>query len=578
MAAARDSLASNCPGLCGPGGRAGEHRGRTTRRDQDVPLSGGSRLGGSADAYPAVNYGYYDLAARRLPLSRVAGRFAPGPRPMARGIHRAAAGSLPPRSSPAPRAMARKHSRLGLGGDFPDPPAGCSPAAGDHTGDGGPSACGRDRALRRRKRSSTHWSADWCPIPTSARGAGLAAAVRAAGADAETAARVAAVASGCWLAAMAHPGRRRKTRLWSRRWKSWSAPRRFAARLAAARVRAVVLLLGSSRAGMHAQAPRRPRGSMKRGSPAPPRKASPAGPSWSPPSRRTGTTSAPPTTGSAPRAAPTAAWLQAAAARSARADDPPRARLTPPPDVDVRPLDLVAAGHPGGAAAARRRWAGSLGWVGWVLRPRVRERWTVLLVFAARCGIGRARAPRLVPAAHRHRARPDHAATVAARPRAGDRSARGRQRGADAPAACRGWLLVRAAGGREGWVPDDGGRRHRRLDSRHAAPHRHPARRRRRPDRRGRGGGAPGLGGEGAGGERARRRRAPRPGRAGERRQDADRRSATTAAAWGGRTRCSRSTATPPARSGARPTWSASPPSASGARRCRRSRRSRASR
>ena len=73
--------------------------------------------------------------------------------------------------------------------------------------------------------------------------------------------------------------------------------------------------------------------------------------------------------------------------------------LTPPPDRDVRALDLVAAGHAGGAAAAGRAGLdrglarhGSCG-------PRVRDRWTILLVFAASAIGWRARAPCLVPAA-----------------------------------------------------------------------------------------------------------------------------------------------------------------------------------
>ena len=108
-----------------------------------------------------------------------------------------------------------------------------------------------------------------------------------------------------------------------------------------------------------------------------------------------------------------------------------------------------------------------------------------------------------------------------ARPRPGAGSGRERQRRAAGRTRSAGWVLVRAAGGREGWVPDAAVAADRRLDSRHVATHRHPARRRRRSDRRGRGRRAPGLGGEGAGRERARRGRPPRARRAGERRQDA---------------------------------------------------------
>ena len=82
------------------------------------------------------------------------------------------------------------------------------------------------------------------------------------------------------------------------------------------------------------------------------------------------------------------------------------------------------------------------------------------------------------------------------------------------------------------------------------------------PDRRRRGGGAPGVGGQGAGRERPRRRRA----RSCEvelesGRQGADRGARTTAAGWGGTMPSSPSTATRPARSRASTTWSGWRPS-----------------
>ena len=110
------------------------------------------------------------------------------------------------------------------------------------------------------------------------------------------------------------------------------------------------------------------------------------------------------------------------------------------------------------------------------------------------------------------------------------------------------------------------------------APNCHPARRRRRPDRGGRGGGAPGVGGEGTGGEQPRRRRAARAGRDRERRQDADRRERRRrrdgARRRGARARSPRHQQDHECA----PTSSASRRSASAARRCRPSRRCRASR
>ena len=88
-----------------------------------------------------------------------------------------------------------------------------------------------------------------------------------------------------------------------------------------------------------------------------------------------------------------AAWLQA---RRLDPRDPSVRRaleLTPPADVGVGTLGLVAAGHAGGAAAAGCRRPGSpAGWDG-SLRPRARERWLVLLVFAGAAVLGRARPP-----------------------------------------------------------------------------------------------------------------------------------------------------------------------------------------
>jgi hypothetical protein len=93
------------------------------------------------------------------------------------------------------------------------------------------------------------------------------------------------------------------------------------------------------------------------------------------------------------------------------------------------------------------------GWIGWILRPRIRERWLVLLVFTGAATVGglalRAwyRRPigivlddvtlRLSP----------HGQAPALGPLAGGSAVRVAGHAA-------GWVLVRAAGQRDGWVPD----------------------------------------------------------------------------------------------------------------------------
>ncbi|HEX3274616.1 MAG TPA: hypothetical protein VHR43_07165 [Gemmatimonadales bacterium] len=147
-----------------------------------------------------------------------------------------------------------------------------------------------------------------------------------------------------------------------------------------------------------------------------------------------------------------AAWLRA------RRLDPrqPSVRralaLVPPPDVastrwtwspPVTPEELLLAGG--------TLWL--VGWIGWAAMPRVRDRWLVLLVFAGaallaglalRAWYRQPVAIVLDPVTLRLSPH-GQAPTVA--PVEGGSAVRIERRS-------RGWLLVRAGGGREGWLPD----------------------------------------------------------------------------------------------------------------------------
>ncbi|HET9040415.1 MAG TPA: tetratricopeptide repeat protein, partial [Gemmatimonadales bacterium] len=147
-----------------------------------------------------------------------------------------------------------------------------------------------------------------------------------------------------------------------------------------------------------------------------------------------------------------AAWLRA---RRLAPRDPAVRRaleLTPPADVTsarwtwsppVTPDELLLCG-----AVA---WL--LGWLGWLVRPRLRERWLVLLVFAGAAVLGglglRAwyRMPlAIVLDAATLRLSP-HGRAPTVSPVDGASAVRLVRR---AP----GWVLVRAPDGREGWLPD----------------------------------------------------------------------------------------------------------------------------
>ncbi len=224
------------------------------------------------------------------------------------------------------------------------------------------SAAARLRSRGAPRRSSTP-AADARARSRPPLRAALAAAVRAAGADAELAARVAAVRDRL-LARRYGPARGRGRRRDARR----RGRTRWSAGSAGGHSRGVAA--GAARAPLACS---RSRGLGRRCGPEPRRRSSSTRAARSAPrptaSRRRA--AAEPAVaahwynlgaayyrlGATGRAA--AAWLQARRL-APRAPSVRRAlALTPPPDVDVGALDLVAAGHAGGAAAGRRRSAGS---------------------------------------------------------------------------------------------------------------------------------------------------------------------------------------------------------------------------
>jgi tetratricopeptide (TPR) repeat protein len=147
-----------------------------------------------------------------------------------------------------------------------------------------------------------------------------------------------------------------------------------------------------------------------------------------------------------------AAWLRARRL-DPRAGSVRRAlELTPPADVasarwvwspPVTPEELLLAGALGWIA----------GWLGWVLRPRARERWLVLLVFAGAAVVGGLglrvwyRRPLAIVLDDATLRLSPHGRAPALAPVEAGTAVRLVQ---DVP----GWVLVRSAGGREGWLTD----------------------------------------------------------------------------------------------------------------------------
>lgn len=147
-----------------------------------------------------------------------------------------------------------------------------------------------------------------------------------------------------------------------------------------------------------------------------------------------------------------AAWLRARRL-DPRAPSIRRALdLTPPPDVassrwtwspPVTPEELLLVGSAG--------WL--IGWLGWIARPRIRERWLVVLAFAGAAVLSglalRAwyRRPIAIVLDDVTLRLSPHGQAPAVAPVQGGSAVRVVGHGG-------GWVLVRAAGGREGWVPD----------------------------------------------------------------------------------------------------------------------------
>jgi hypothetical protein len=147
-----------------------------------------------------------------------------------------------------------------------------------------------------------------------------------------------------------------------------------------------------------------------------------------------------------------AAWLRARRLAPRNASVRRALALTPPPDAaserwtwspPLSPEELLLAGGLG--------WI--VGWVAWLARPRTRERWLVVLVFAGAAMLGglalrswyrRPIAIVLDPATLRLS---PHGRAPAVAPVESGSAVRVVETAA-------GWVLVRAGGGPEGWLPD----------------------------------------------------------------------------------------------------------------------------
>jgi oxygen tolerance protein BatD len=401
---------------------------------------------------PAVSYAYYDLAARAYRSASVAAASLP----VAASGESSASVALPPGLLPASGPAVAWRLARGISdwmwlAIFLLPPLAVF-------------ARGRRIHLRRRRvlppetgLRAAEEKLDQVvralvPDPDNRSRTGLAAAVRAAGADVETASRVAAV----------------RERLLARRY----GPSRFKAEDSAlvteveelvnrlggslrgwrARGVSAILLLGLFTGRLGAQAPP-PEGLYEAGA----LRAAAEGftrraelePAVAAHWYDLGATYY--RLGAKSRAA--AAWIRARRLEPRQPTILRALRLTPAPDASSARLlwtppvtseELLLLGALG--------WI--LGWLGWVLRPRLRDRWTILLAFAAAAGLcGFAlriwyRRPIAIVLDQTSLRLSPHGRAPALGPlEAGGAVQILRQD--------RGWVLVRAGGSREGWVPSD---------------------------------------------------------------------------------------------------------------------------
>ena len=400
---------------------------------------------------PAVNYTYYDLAARGYRSAGV----APAALPVTASGESAASVALPPALLPAASPsitwrVARAVPDWGWVALFLVPPLmivmrgrrifrrRLPPAPP------GPGL----RAVEERLDALVH---GLVPDPDQRSRVGLAAAVRAAGADVETAARVAAIRERLLARRYGPPGHPSEdstlasevdqlVRRLGGSLRGWGGP-----------IASIMLILNLFGGGVAAQAPA-PEGLYEAGA----LRAAAEGFS-----RRAELEPAVAAhwydlgatyyrLGAKGRAS--AAWIRAR-------------RLAPREPTIIRALRLTPAPD---AASARLAWSapvtadellilGALGWlagwIGWILRPRLRDRWTILLVFAALAAVSgfglRAwyRRPIAVVLDQTTLRLSPHGRAPAVGPVEAGGAVRMLRHD-------RGWVLVRA-GSREGWVASD---------------------------------------------------------------------------------------------------------------------------
>jgi hypothetical protein len=401
---------------------------------------------------PAVSYGYYDLAARGYRSTNVGASSLP----VAAAGEAAASVALPPGLLPASRPALTWRVARGIP-DWVWPAIFLLPPA---------MVLARGRRFHRRRRRTPPAPTGWrtaeekldavvrglVPDPDHRSRAGLAAAVRAAGADAETAARIAAV----------------RERLLARRYgppeltvedsalvtEVEELVHRLGSSLRGWRARgaAVLLVVGLIGGRVEAQAP-------------PPEGLYEAGALQAAAEGFTRRAELEPAVaahwydlgaayyrlGAKGRA--TAAWVRARRLDPREPTILRALRLTPAPDAasgrwlwspPVTSEELLLLGAVG--------WI--LGWGGWVFRPRLRDRWTILLVFAgaaALAGFGLQawyrRPIAIVLDQTSLRLSPHGRAPALGALEAGGAVQILRRD--------RGWVLVRTGAAREGWVSSD---------------------------------------------------------------------------------------------------------------------------